>query len=244
MGGEEKKLLLRMMLKDMMNIKIRIRILMSMKAKGQKTDEFGEDIDESIKELKEELQMIIMAYVELCETNENTGERTKDGNELMSRTMAYSNSNIDLEKLMQDSDFIDSAMNRKMSNYNEPLKDVAKRRLSIKTHSTSAKRERVPQNEKEEKKGKSQEAENNKKEENKEPEKKDQKGENKKPQEPKVKVMKKPQESKPQAQKNGHLIQVKSSEAKQIERTARQRGIQREMSKNQRAMTAPQMGRF
>lgn len=233
MGGEEKKLLLKMMLKDMMNIKIRIRILMSMKAKGQKTDEFGEDIDESIKELKEELQMIIMAYVELCETNEKTGERTKDGNELMSRTMAYSNSNIDLEKLMQDSDFLDSAMNRKMSNYNEPLKDVAKRRLSIKTHSTSAKRERVPQNEKEEKKGKSQE-----------PEKKDQKGENKKPQEPKVKVMKKPQESKPQIQKNGNLVQVKSSEAKQIERTARQRGIQREMSKNQRAMTAPQMGRF
>ena len=241
MGGEEKKLLLRMMLKDMMNIKIRIRILMSMKAKGQKTDEFGEDIDESIKELKEELQMIIMAYVELCETNEKTGERTKDGNELMSRTMAYSNSNIDLEKLMQDSDFLDSAMNRKMSNYNEPLKDVAKRRLSIKTHSTPAKRERVPQNEKEEKKkGKSQEAENNKAEENKEPEKKDQKGENKKPQDPKVKVMKKPQESKPQVQKNGNLVQVKVQTPQQKPQIAQQRT----MSKNQRAMTAPQMGRF
>ena len=158
----------------------------------------------------------------------------------MSRTMAYSNSNIDLEKLMKDGDFLDSAMNRKMSNYNEPLKDVEKRRFNIKTHSKSAKRERVPQNEKEEKKkGKTQEAEN------KTEEKKDQqKGEVKKPQEPKVKVMKKPQEIKPQAQKKGNLIQVKSSEAKQIERNARQRGIQREMSKNQRAMTAPQMGRF
>ena len=57
MGDEERKLLLKMMLKDMMHIKIRIRILMSQKAKGMKTDEFGEDIDESIKELKEELQM-------------------------------------------------------------------------------------------------------------------------------------------------------------------------------------------
>lgn len=229
MGDEERKLLLKMMLKDMMHIKIRIRILMSQKAKGMKTDEFGEDIDESIKELKEELQMLIMAYVELCETNEKTGERTKDGNELMSRTMAYSNSNIDLEKLMKDGDFLDSAMNRKMSNYNEHLKDVEKRRFNIKTHSKSAKRERVPQNEKEEKKkGKTQEAEN-KTEEKKKLEKKDQqKGEVKKP----------------QAQKKGNLIQVKSSEAKQIERNARQRGIQREISKNQRAMTAPQMGRF
>lgn len=201
-------------------------MLQSKKLKGIEKDEFGEDIDAKIEELKEFFKMLVEAYVALFESSQS-GEPTKEGNDLIRQMNGYANMKGDacLSQMMTDSDGFGRLVQIKYDGMN-------KSGVSFETKKVQRKPARVFAKER--------------------PEKRQEKPASKKangledgaekPQEQKpAKVGLKPVLKKSDAVKaNGNLVHVKAPATQSKPQPAKQRA----MGKNQMQMTAPQMGRF